>query len=64
MAPERRGTAVAAFASSFFLGQSAGVAIGGVMFVLIGSDHLLGLAGLSILLLSSVFLVFHQRQKR
>jgi len=63
MAPERRGTAVAAFASSFFLGQSAGVAIGGVVFVLIGSDHLLGLAGLSILLLSSVFLVFHQRHK-
>jgi predicted MFS family arabinose efflux permease len=63
MAPERRGTAVAAFASSFFLGQSAGVAIGGLVFVLIGSDHLLGLAGLNILLLSSVFLVFHQRHK-
>lgn len=63
MAPERRGTAVAAFASSFFLGQSAGVAIGGVVFVLIGSDHLLGLAGLSVLLLSSIFLIFHQRHK-
>ena len=63
MAPERRGTAVAAFASSFFLGQSAGVAIGGVLFVLIGSDHLLGLAGLSVLLLSSIFLIFHQRHK-
>lgn len=31
MAPERRGAAVSAFASSFFLGQSLGVAIGGVL---------------------------------
>ncbi|MFA7505799.1 MAG: MFS transporter [Burkholderiaceae bacterium] len=31
MAPERRGAAVAAFAGSFFLGQSVGVAIAGVL---------------------------------
>ena len=31
MAPERRGTAVAAFASCFFLGQSAGVGIAGLV---------------------------------
>lgn len=61
MAPERRGTAVAAFASSFFLGQSVGVAVGGIVFVLIGSDHLLGLAGLSVFIVSSVFLVLHRR---
>lgn len=61
MAPERRGTAVAAFASSFFLGQSVGVAVGGIVFVLIGSDHLLGLAGLSVFIVSSVFLVLHRQ---
>lgn len=63
MAPERRGTAVAAFASSFFLGQSAGVAIGGIVFVLIGSDHLLALAGVGVFVVSSVFLVLHRRHQ-
>ncbi len=37
MAPERRGAAVAAFASCFFLGQSAGVAIGGLLVGAIGT---------------------------
>lgn len=61
MAPERRGTAVAAFASSFFLGQSAGVAIGGIVLILIGSDHLLALAGIIVLVVSSVFLTLHRQ---
>ncbi len=37
MAPERRGAAVAAFASCFFLGQSAGVAVGGLLVGAVGT---------------------------
>jgi predicted MFS family arabinose efflux permease len=47
MAPERRGAAVAAFASSFFLGQSAGVALCGLLLSVIGTTGVLvaGAAG-------------------
>jgi predicted MFS family arabinose efflux permease len=55
MAPERRGAAVAAFASCFFLGQSAGVAAGGSVLAVIGSAHLLGAAGVGVLLVGARF---------
>ncbi len=55
MAPERRGAAVAAFASCFFLGQSAGVAAGGAMLASIGTAHLLGAAGVGVLLIGLRF---------
>ena len=47
MAPERRGAAVAAFAASFFLGQSAGVALMGSALATIGTGGVLiaGAAG-------------------
>lgn len=45
MAPERRGAAVAAFASCFFLGQAAGVAAGGVVVELAGTYALLAVCG-------------------
>lgn len=61
MAPERRGTAVAAFASCFFLGQSAGVAAGGILFTQLGSDHLLAAAGVGVLVIGLVFLRLHAR---
>lgn len=55
MAPERRGAAVAAFASCFFLGQSAGVAAGGSLLASVGSAHLLGSAGVGVLLIGGRF---------
>lgn len=55
MAPQRRGAAVAAFASCFFLGQSAGVATGGALLVSIGSAHLLAAAGVGVLLIGQRF---------
>ncbi len=51
MAPERRGAAVASFASCFFLGQSAGVAAGGAMLASVGTSHLLAAAGFGVLLI-------------
>jgi predicted MFS family arabinose efflux permease len=41
MAPERRGTAVAAFASCFFLGQSIGVALAGLVVDRLGTTPVL-----------------------
>ncbi len=41
MAPERRGAAVSAFASCFFLGQSAGVSLGGAGIAWLGTTGLL-----------------------
>jgi hypothetical protein len=48
MAPERRGAAVAAFAASFFLGQSAGVGLAGALVGQVGTAALMftGAAGL------------------
>jgi predicted MFS family arabinose efflux permease len=50
MAPERRGAAVSAFASCFFLGQSAGVGIAGRLVEPIGTANimLIGAAGVLI----------------
>jgi predicted MFS family arabinose efflux permease len=55
MAPERRGAAVAAFASCFFLGQSTGVALGGVLLAITGTDHLIAAAGLGVALVGHRF---------
>ncbi len=55
MAPQRRGAAVAAFASCFFLGQSAGVALGGVLLPALGTAHLIAAAGLGVWLVGSHF---------
>jgi predicted MFS family arabinose efflux permease len=41
MAPQRRGAAVSAFASSFFLGQSVGVWLSGALVEQIGTAWLL-----------------------
>ena len=55
MAPERRGAAVAAFASCFFLGQSVGVALGGGLLDSVGTPPLLAGAGALILLIGLRF---------
>jgi predicted MFS family arabinose efflux permease len=55
MAPERRGAAVAAFASCFFLGQSTGVAFGGALLAFTDTDHLIAIAGLGVALVGERF---------
>lgn len=55
MAPERRGAAVAAFASCFFLGQSTGVALGGGLVAFTGTAHLIAAAGLGVFLTGASF---------
>jgi predicted MFS family arabinose efflux permease len=49
MAPERRGTAVSAFASCFFLGQSVGVALAGIAIERFGTKPVLAAAGAGVL---------------
>jgi len=55
MAPERRGAAVAAFASCFFLGQSSGVAFSGLLLTSAGTPLLLTWAGLLVLIVGIRF---------
>jgi len=59
MAPERRGAAVAAFASCFFLGQAVGVGIGGLLVGLLGTSSLL--ASGAVLVLGVAWRFNHQR---
>ena len=49
MAPERRGAAVSAFASCFFLGQAAGVALAGLAVESLGVPAAIGLGALGVL---------------
>ena len=55
MAPERRGAAVAAFASFFFLGQSAGVAAGASFLYVAGTSKLLAISGVGVVLTGLIF---------
>ncbi|MEO0317001.1 MAG: hypothetical protein RL404_678 [Pseudomonadota bacterium] len=55
MAPQRRGAAVAAFASCFFLGQAAGVALGGALLAPVGTAHIIATAGVGVLLIGRRF---------
>ncbi len=55
MAPQRRGAAVAAFASCFFIGQAAGVAIGGVLLAPAGTAHLIAAAAVGVWLIGLRF---------
>ena len=55
MAPERRGAAVAAFASCFFIGQSLGVAIFGSLLTSVGTPTLLTSASVLVLLVGTRF---------
>ena len=55
MAPDRRGAAVAAFASCFFLGQSAGVALGGWLVGVIGPPGFLAFGAVGLLLIGRAF---------
>lgn len=50
MAPQRRGAAVAAFASAYFMGQSIGVALSGALIPVVGTSGviLMGAAGVAL----------------
>lgn len=55
MAPERRGAAVAAFAASYFMGQSAGVALSGTLIPVTGTSGVILLGALGVTLVSQNF---------
>jgi predicted MFS family arabinose efflux permease len=55
MAPERRGAAVSAFASSFFLGQSIGVGIAGMLVERLGTGSIMLAGGTGVLVLALAF---------
>jgi len=55
MAPERRGAAVASFASSFFLGQAVGVAVYGALVAHIGTHAVIASGALGVLLVALTF---------
>ena len=62
MAPERRGAAVATFASCFFLGQSSGVAISGVTLTTVGTPLLLTFSGLLVFIVGLRFAILRKQQ--
>ena len=49
MAPERRGAAVSAFASCFFLGQSVGVGIAGLLVERLGTSNVMVIGAIGVL---------------
>jgi predicted MFS family arabinose efflux permease len=55
MAPERRGTAVAAFACCFFLGQSVGVGVAGLVVDRAGTAWVLAAGALGLLAVAAAF---------
>ena len=63
MAPERRGSAVAAFASCFFIGQSVGIAVNGQLIAIVGTTGIVVLGAIGVWLVSWNF-VRLMRKKR
>jgi len=55
MAPDRRGAAVSAFASCFFLGQSAGVLAGALLVQTTGTSTFLALGAAGVLAVAFTF---------
>ena len=55
MAPERRGAAVSAFASSFFLGQAVGVAVYGALVARIGTHAVIASGAFGVLVVALAF---------
>jgi predicted MFS family arabinose efflux permease len=55
MAPQRRGAAVSAFSSCFFLGQAAGVAAAGVLVAQIGTGNVIAFGALGVLVVALCF---------
>lgn len=55
MAPERRGAAVSAFASCFFLGQSIGVGIAGALVEMLGTGRIMVIGAAGVFLVAWSF---------
>ena len=55
MAPERRGAAVSAFALSYFLGQSAGLALAGLVVERIGTGGVIAAGGIGVVIVALNF---------
>jgi predicted MFS family arabinose efflux permease len=55
MAPERRGAAVAAFAASYFIGQSVGIAVSGFLIPAVGTSGVILLGALGVAAVSLNF---------
>jgi predicted MFS family arabinose efflux permease len=64
MAPERRGVAVSAFASCFFLGQSVGISIGGMLVERTGTGALIVAGAAGVLLVALNFSRLRSRSLR
>jgi predicted MFS family arabinose efflux permease len=64
MAPERRGAAMALFASLFFLGQSFGVAIAGALVERAGTTTVLMTAGVAMLPVGLTFAALRAARDR
>ena len=61
MAPDRRGAAVSAFAASFYLGQSAGVSLGGIVVGAFGTPPFLAVGAAGLVAVSTVFAALLRR---
>jgi predicted MFS family arabinose efflux permease len=55
MAPERRGAAVAAFAAAYFIGQSAGIAVEGLLIPTVGTSGVILIGAVGVILVSQNF---------
>jgi len=64
MAPERRGAAVSAFASCFFLGQASGVAIAGVLVARWSTGPVIALGAAGVLVVALAFSRLRARRAR
>jgi predicted MFS family arabinose efflux permease len=64
MAPDRRGAAVSAFASCFFLGQSAGVSLGGWWVGTIGTTRFLAIGAIGVVGTALAFVWMRGRHLR
>jgi predicted MFS family arabinose efflux permease len=64
MAPERRGAAVSAFASCFFLGQSTGVALAGKLVERIGTNAVIAIGAAGVLAVALNFWRLRSRSLR
>jgi predicted MFS family arabinose efflux permease len=62
MAPERRGAAVASFASCFFLGQSTGIAMAAWLISRLGTSATIAVFGVGLLAVSWNFSIRKARQ--
>lgn len=63
MLPERRGAAVSAFAACFFLGQSAGVGLGGLLVGRIGTKPFIALGAAALAAVATAFVRALRRRR-